>query len=91
MGQPSLAGGSEFRGRLGYNPIMAGSAVVRSRVSVEVKEQATSVLEGMGASVSDADAHRAQPDMKKLKDLLSLLIADEPLPPRYKGHSLGQN
>ncbi len=32
---------------------MAENAVVRSRVSAEVKEQATSVLEGMGLSVSD--------------------------------------
>jgi DNA-damage-inducible protein J len=32
---------------------MAENAVVRSRVSVEVKEQATAVLEGLGLSVSD--------------------------------------
>jgi DNA-damage-inducible protein J len=32
---------------------MSENAVVRSRVSAEVKEQATSVLEGMGLSVSD--------------------------------------
>ena len=32
---------------------MAENAVVRSRVSAEVKEQATSVLEGIGLSVSD--------------------------------------
>ena len=32
---------------------MAQNAVVRSRVSAEIKEQATSVLEGMGLSVSD--------------------------------------
>jgi len=32
---------------------MAENAVVRSRVSAEVKEQATTVLEGMGLSVSD--------------------------------------
>lgn len=38
---------------MGYNLCMAENAVVRSRVSVEVKEQATSVLEGMGLSVSD--------------------------------------
>jgi DNA-damage-inducible protein J len=38
---------------LGYNWNMAENAVVRSRVSAEVKEQATSVLEGMGLSVSD--------------------------------------
>jgi mRNA interferase YafQ len=30
-------------------------------------------------------------DMDKLKDLLSLLIAAEPLPPRYKDHPLKQN
>jgi len=32
---------------------MAENAVVRSRVSSEVKQQATAVLEGMGLSVSD--------------------------------------
>jgi DNA-damage-inducible protein J len=32
---------------------MPENAVVRSRVSAEVKQQATSVLEGMGLSVSD--------------------------------------
>ena len=42
-----------FRAHLGYNLCMAENAVVRWRVSVEVKEQATSVLEGMGLSVSD--------------------------------------
>ncbi len=30
-------------------------------------------------------------DMDKLKDLLSLLIAGESLPPRYKDHPLKQN
>lgn len=30
-------------------------------------------------------------DMDKLKGLLSLLIAGEPLPPRYKDHPLKQN
>ncbi len=38
---------------MSYNCLMAENAVVRSRVSAEVKEQATSVLEGMGLSVSD--------------------------------------
>jgi DNA-damage-inducible protein J len=32
---------------------MSENAVVRSRVSSEVKQQATAVLEGMGLSVSD--------------------------------------
>ena len=32
---------------------MAENAVVRSRVSAEVKEQATAVLENLGLSVSD--------------------------------------
>ena len=33
---------------------MAANAVVRSRISVEVKEKAAAVLEGMGLTVSDA-------------------------------------
>ena len=32
---------------------MAANAVVRSRISLEVKEQATAVLEPLGLSVSD--------------------------------------
>jgi DNA-damage-inducible protein J len=39
--------------RLGYNLLMAANAVVRSRVSVQVKEEATEVLDGMGLTVSD--------------------------------------
>ena len=39
--------------RLGYNRFMAANAVVRSRVSVEVKEEATEVLNNMGLTVSD--------------------------------------
>jgi DNA-damage-inducible protein J len=38
---------------LGYNISMATNAVVRSRISVEVKEKATAVLEEMGLTVSD--------------------------------------
>jgi len=38
---------------LGYNWKMAENAVVRSRISAEVKEQATAVLEDLGLSVSD--------------------------------------
>jgi DNA-damage-inducible protein J len=39
--------------RLGYNRRMAANAVVRSRVSVEVKDEATEVLSDMGLTVSD--------------------------------------
>jgi DNA-damage-inducible protein J len=38
---------------LGYNQIMAVNTVVRSRVSVQVKEEATEVLNNMGLTVSD--------------------------------------
>jgi len=39
--------------QLGYNICMATNTVVRSRISVEVKEKATAVLEDMGLTVSD--------------------------------------
>jgi len=39
--------------QLGYNGPMATSAVVRSRISADVKEKATAVLEEMGLTVSD--------------------------------------
>jgi DNA-damage-inducible protein J len=39
---------------MGYNSLMSANAVVRSRVSIEIKDQATEVLEGMGLTVSDA-------------------------------------
>jgi DNA-damage-inducible protein J len=38
---------------MGYNTAMAANAVVRSRVSAEVKKKATEVLEDMGLTVSD--------------------------------------
>ena len=38
---------------LSYNIDMATNAVVRSRISVDVKEKATAVLEEMGLTVSD--------------------------------------
>ena len=38
---------------MGYNLAMATNAVVRSRISVDVKERATAVLEEMGLTVSD--------------------------------------
>jgi DNA-damage-inducible protein J len=38
---------------MGYNNPMATNAVVRSRISVEVKQKATAVLEEMGLTVSD--------------------------------------
>jgi DNA-damage-inducible protein J len=38
---------------MGYNGDMAANAVVRSRVSVKVKEEATEVLDDMGLTVSD--------------------------------------
>jgi len=38
---------------LGYNISMAANAVVRSRISVDVKEKAAAVLEKMGLTVSD--------------------------------------
>jgi DNA-damage-inducible protein J len=38
---------------MGYNVRMTANAVVRSRISVDVKEKATAVLEGMGLTVSD--------------------------------------
>jgi DNA-damage-inducible protein J len=38
---------------MGYNRTMAANAVVRSRISADVKEQATAVLEDLGLSVSD--------------------------------------
>ncbi len=39
---------------MGYNSSMSANSVVRSRVSIEIKDQATEVLEGMGLTVSDA-------------------------------------
>ena len=39
--------------QLGYNLGMATNAVVRSRISAEVKDKATAVLEEMGLTVSD--------------------------------------
>jgi DNA-damage-inducible protein J len=38
---------------MGYNTHMAANAVVRSRISADVKERATAVLEEMGLTVSD--------------------------------------
>jgi DNA-damage-inducible protein J len=39
--------------QVGYNLHMATNAVVRSRISAEVKERAAAVLEEMGLTVSD--------------------------------------
>jgi DNA-damage-inducible protein J len=39
--------------QMGYNIVMDANAVVRSRISVDVKEKATAVLEEMGLTVSD--------------------------------------
>lgn len=39
--------------QLGYNLRMATNAVVRSRISADVKERAAAVLEEMGLTVSD--------------------------------------
>jgi len=38
---------------MGYNACMATNAVVRSRISADVKEKATAVLDEMGLTVSD--------------------------------------
>ena len=38
---------------MGYNAAMATNAVVRSRISSDVKERASAVLDGMGLTVSD--------------------------------------
>jgi DNA-damage-inducible protein J len=38
---------------MGYSIAMATNAVVRSRISLEVKEKATAVLDEMGLTVSD--------------------------------------
>jgi DNA-damage-inducible protein J len=38
---------------MGYNISMATNAVVRSRISADVKEKAAAVLEEMGLTVSD--------------------------------------
>lgn len=38
---------------MSYNYFMATNAVVRSRISADVKEKATAVLDGMGLTVSD--------------------------------------
>ena len=38
---------------MGYSGAMAANAVVRSRISVDVKEKAAAVLEEMGLTVSD--------------------------------------
>ena len=38
---------------MGYNMLMATNAVVRSRISAEVKAKATAVLGEMGLTVSD--------------------------------------
>jgi DNA-damage-inducible protein J len=38
---------------MGYNGSMATNAVVRSRISLDVKEKATAVLDEMGLTVSD--------------------------------------
>lgn len=42
-----------FVAQMGYNTLMTTNAVVRSRISAEVKEKATAVLDGMGLTVSD--------------------------------------
>lgn len=42
-----------FVAQLGYNLVMATNAVVRSRISPEIKTKATAVLEDMGLTVSD--------------------------------------
>jgi DNA-damage-inducible protein J len=39
--------------QIGYNFSMAANAVVRSRISADVKEKATAVLDEMGLTVSD--------------------------------------
>ena len=39
---------------MGYNADMASNAVVRSRISIDVKNKATEVLDGIGLTVSDA-------------------------------------
>ena len=44
---------SHIVAHLGYIVSMAANAVVRSRISVDVKEKATAVLEEMGLTVSD--------------------------------------
>jgi len=49
-----VGGQSADVARMGYNAFMATNAVVRSRISVEVKEKAAAVLEEMGLTVSDA-------------------------------------
>jgi DNA-damage-inducible protein J len=38
---------------MGYSWDMAANAVVRSRISADIKEQASAVLEDLGLSVSD--------------------------------------
>lgn len=38
---------------MGYPCSMAANAVVRSRISADIKEQATAVLDDLGLSVSD--------------------------------------
>ena len=42
-----------FVAQLSYNFVMSENAVVRSRVSADVKQRATVVLENMGLTVSD--------------------------------------
>jgi DNA-damage-inducible protein J len=44
---------SYFVAQMGYNIGMATNAVVRSRISADVKEKAAAVLEEMGLTVSD--------------------------------------
>jgi DNA-damage-inducible protein J len=44
---------SHLVAQTGYNARMATNAVVRSRISAEVKEKAAAVLEEMGLTVSD--------------------------------------
>ena len=56
---------------------MAANAVVRSRVSVDVKEKATAVLEEMGLTVSDV-----------MRIVLTRVAKDEALPFELKPNKL---
>jgi DNA-damage-inducible protein J len=62
---------------MSYNQSMAANAVVRSRVSVDVKEKATAVLEEMGLTVSDV-----------MRIVLTRVAKDEALPFELKPNKL---
>jgi len=64
---------------LGYNSGMANNAVVRSRISADVKDKATAVLEEMGLTISDV-----------MRIVLTRVAKEEALPFDLKPNKLTQ-